>query len=185
MLNALILIGGKSTRLGEDKYMMEVNGKPQYQHLYDLMHGMNIPTYLSCNEKQDQILSKTYPSIVDQYPDSGPIGGIVSAMNFRSNVSWLVTACDLVNLTADAISNLISENQEGFDIVTYQQESSEFLETTLSIYNPSSSRALLQAINSGNLRLQNVLKGCNTHVIKVSDGNFLKNVNSPKDLKRS
>lgn len=169
--------------MGEDKYLMEVNGKPQYQHLYELLSEMKIPTYLSCNELQHKVISDQYRKIVDRFPDSGPIGGIVSATYVHPESSWLVIACDLVRVTEEAIARLIAENKDTYDVVTFKSTHQKYFETTLSIYNPGAFGVLREALRLRQLKLQTTLKKCVVHILEVQDVSFLKNVNTREDLK--
>ena len=51
-LNGLVLAGGKSQRMGEDKGQINYHGKPQREYLYDLLNGFTESTYMSCRPDQ-------------------------------------------------------------------------------------------------------------------------------------
>ena len=89
-MNALILIGGKSSRMGTDKGLLNYHGKPQREYLFDLAKKYCTEVYFSCRAEQQF----SEQSIIDTY-SLGPMGGILSAFDFNPNTAWLVVACDM------------------------------------------------------------------------------------------
>ncbi|MEQ8472763.1 MAG: molybdenum cofactor guanylyltransferase [Marinoscillum sp.] len=181
-MKALLLIGGQSTRMGMEKYLIDVNGKTQYHHLHQLLTSLGLDVCVSCNLEQYRSLPESHYKLVDQYDSIGPMGGLVAAINHNPEESWLVVACDLVNLTKNTITHLMKAADKEYDIITYQRSDSPHLETTITIYNPSSFRELLDAVETGIYGLQRVLQKCKVKTIRPDDDDELKNVNKPEDL---
>lgn len=182
MIKALILTGGQSTRMGADKFLMEINGKPQYQHLYELLTGLGLETYLSCSAEQVSKLRGAVPVIKDIHEGIGPIGGLAAAITAFPDASWLVVACDLIHLTPESVKVLLDADEANFDVITYQQEGSPFFETTCTIYHPSSYIVVRRTIRNGDYSLQTVLKKSVVKTIAPADANWLKNANRKEDL---
>ena len=155
MLNGLVLIGGKSTRMGTEKYQLAYNGKAQYLHVIDLLTEIDIPTYVSCNAQQIDQIEKATQIIPDEYQAIGPMGGILSAMRFNPKASWLVIACDLPLISSNTIEKLIANRKQDADVTTFQLND-RFFETTFSIYEPSAFQLLDQFRTQENYRLQAV-----------------------------
>src|ERR1035437_38083 len=91
----LILAGGYSRRMGQDKALLEFHGKPQIKHIYDLLHKYCSKVFLSKRKYQ-----KAYHGIAsindsDEFSHQGPLAGILSAMKKYPDADWLVVACDL------------------------------------------------------------------------------------------
>ena len=133
MLKALVLIGGSSSRMGSDKFLMEINGKPQYLHLYHMISDLGIPTFISCTSDQTNKIPEDIPLLIDEFKSIGPIGGLATAIKHDPDTDWLVVACDLINLQPGTIQEVIRQNK-GKGIVTFQKEESTFPETTITIY---------------------------------------------------
>ena len=93
-LFGLILAGGHSQRMGQDKSALSYHGKPQAEHVRDLLKNVCAEIFISARPGQ---LAYDMPVIEDVPPfvDIGPLGGILSAMTTHPGVSWLVMACDL------------------------------------------------------------------------------------------
>ncbi len=182
MLNAIILIGGKSKRMGTEKYLLKVHEKPQFIHLYEMLKGEGISPYISCNKEQFDQIPNSYPKIADRFEGIGPMGGLVSAIHHDHKNPILLVACDLINLTPAIIEQLIAENDDEFDIVTYQRNGTSFNETTLTIYNPSSFTYFKQAVENRDYSLIGTLKKCLVKSIEIQDHAVLKNANTKDDL---
>jgi molybdopterin-guanine dinucleotide biosynthesis protein A len=104
----LILAGGYSRRMGQDKGLLEIHGLPQIEHVYDLLEPFCSKVFLS--KRPDQEAYKDIPFINDssKYFNLGPIGGILSAMEEFPRNAWLVVACDLPFITAETIQTLLA-----------------------------------------------------------------------------
>lgn len=183
MVKALILTGGKSTRMGRDKYLLELYGKPQYQHLYGLIESLGIPVFLSCTDGQALKIPGTYQKVLDLYPSIGPIGGIASAVKADPFSHWLVVACDLGHLKVPLLQELLGQVKSEADVVTFKKSGSDYFETTISLYKPSSFPTIRSAIKTGEYSLQKVLRQCNVLALKAKDESQLSNLNYPEDLK--
>lgn len=171
--------------MGEPKHLLRKSGKPQYQFIYDLLTSCSIQSCISCNKEQADSLDSKYPLIVDTYDSIGPIGGIATAFNQEPDTSWLVVACDLVNVNEGAITNLTSANNPERAVTTYRKADSSFFETTLTIYNPLAARFVQESIKAKDYSLQGLIKKCNVKTIEVSSYDFLKNVNTKSDYLNS
>jgi len=179
---ALILIGGSSSRMGTDKYLMNPNGKPQYLHLYEMISSLGLEVYLSCSNAQKNQLPEGMPKIGDTKENTGPMGGLYAAIESDDKCSWLVVACDLIHLHQRCINDLLPFNSDPCDIVTYRKEGSNFLETTISVYHPSSFSEVCESFHSGAYSLQRVLKKSRVKTLVPHDERVLTNANYPSDV---
>ncbi len=182
MLNAVILIGGKSERMGTDKYQLKVHDQPQYVHLYEMLSRPDIKPHLSCNKDQDAKIPDNYHKIIDQHEGIGPIGGLISAIQKDPKTPILLIACDLINLTENTIRQLIENNHPDHDVVTYHKQGTDFKETTCTIYNLSSFKYVSELVEQGAYSLLGILEKSKVKSIAVDDNEALKNVNTRDDL---
>lgn len=181
MIKAIILTGGRSTRMGKDKYLMDLYGVPQYQHLYEMVERLNIPVFLSCSVGQAPKIPDSYQKILDLKSSIGPIGGIASAIKADPSAKWLVMACDLVKLTKTTLQKLLDAATSEADIITYQRRS-DYYETTLAVYKPSSFSAINEAVEAGQYSLQKVFQQCKVLALIAENEDGLRNANFPEDV---
>ena len=128
-LYGLILTGGKSTRMGKDKALLNYHGKTQTEFCYELLEGFCDKVFIS-NRKDQSVVQghKGLPQIHDHenYSGIGPLAGILSSMQKYPKAAWLVLACDLPYVCAKTIKHLI-EHRNSKRLATAYQSSHDQL----------------------------------------------------------
>jgi molybdenum cofactor guanylyltransferase len=183
-ISALILVGGKSTRMGRDKSQIDYHGKPQWQYVGDILRGLDLDVFISCRDEQmPQYEGENV--ITDTFMDLGPYGAILSAFRENPNTAWLVVACDLPLLDKSTLENLIKNRNPSAVATTYRSpESAEgFPEPLITIWEPKSYPILLQFLAQGFSCPRKVLINSDTHIIDPSVPEALTNVNTPDEMK--
>ncbi len=193
-ISALILVGGKSTRMGRDKSQIDYHGQPQWAYMADVLRAIEIPTqsglkgldlevFISCRDEQmPQYEGENV--ITDTFMDLGPYGAILSAFRENPNTAWLVVACDLPLLDKLTLENLIKNRNPSAVATTYRSpESAEgFPEPLITIWEPKSYPILLQFLAQGFSCPRKVLINSDTHIIDPSVPEALTNVNTPEEM---
>lgn len=105
-LYGLILCGGQSLRMQQDKSQLDYHGLPQWQYLYQLLAPLTEKVFLSC--RADQQINTPLPVIRDSVGDAGPATGILSAHAAFPERSWLVLACDLPLISEQSLQLLVA-----------------------------------------------------------------------------
>lgn len=84
---AVILAGGEGRRMGgEDKSRLDLNGKPLIRHVLDRVSPQAHLTTVSCHDAPERFSDLNIPIISDDSSERlGPIGGILSAMDWAAN----------------------------------------------------------------------------------------------------
>jgi molybdenum cofactor guanylyltransferase len=178
-LNGLILVGGKSTRMGKDKFAIDYHGQPEWHRIKELLAPYVISTHVSVSPQQAEDFTGV-DTIVDRWQDIGPINGIASALQTYPDHAWLVIACDMPGLTANTIDRLLNARNPKADATLYTDPRGNF-EPLCAIYEPSILPAFLSAIDAGNHGLNRCLRACNTHTVVLDDPNALHNINTPQE----
>lgn len=179
-LHALLLVGGKSQRMGTDKAHIDYHGKPQYKYIHDLLSNKVDEVFISC--RKDQVAEYAgFQVITDTFDDLGPFGGILSAFRKNPNAAWLVLACDLPMLTEETIDQLIAERNPMAAGTAFKSTFSEWMEPLISIYEPSIYPTALQLLGQGYSCARKVMINANTHIIHAKNTEWLTNVNTPEE----
>src|SRR5277367_1066850 len=103
-----VLAGGRSRRMGRDKAMLPYRGRPLIAHVAEtvekVLYGSGHATIVG---QPDRYRDLGYRVLADLYPDCGPLGGIVTALQ-QSAADWnLVVACDMPNLAEADLRELL------------------------------------------------------------------------------
>lgn len=175
-IKGLILAGGKSTRMGVDKALLDYHGMPQYQYLNGLLRAHVNEVFISC--RPEQVFDTDIPRIEDQYQNIGPLAGVLSAFKHDATCAWWVVACDLPYVDADALSFLVSHRDPSREATFYIDPDTLFPEPLLTIFEPSIYHELLDAYQHGLTSLNRILLNAKAKRIKPSDPRILRSINT-------
>lgn len=89
---AIILAGGDSRRMGQDKAMLEFSGQPLIQAAIDTMQRLFAVTLLSVRQPRPEI---DLPQVCDMQADGGPLTGLVSTLAQITTPWAFVMGCDM------------------------------------------------------------------------------------------
>jgi molybdopterin-guanine dinucleotide biosynthesis protein A len=94
-VNAFVLAGGQSARMGRDKTLLEINGRPLVEHALDLLRNLDLNPRI-CGSRPD--LARFAPVVPDNFPRSGPLAGIEAALAVSDTELNLFVPVDLPGL---------------------------------------------------------------------------------------
>ncbi|NCU32376.1 MAG: molybdenum cofactor guanylyltransferase, partial [Candidatus Moranbacteria bacterium] len=103
---AIVLAGGKSSRMGEDKSLLPVNGRPLIAHIVDQLRDRFDEIIIGANDPEKYAFLNL-PVVTDIEKDKGPLMGIYSCLNASTNDVNFVTACDIPVMNTKLISDML------------------------------------------------------------------------------
>ena len=104
---AYILVGGKSSRFGSDKALLEIEGRPLVVHLAAIAQQAAGSVTLVGQPARYEHLG--LPIIPDTQADIGPLAGILAALEHSSQPWNLLLACDMPHVTAAFLDWLFTQ----------------------------------------------------------------------------
>ncbi len=180
-LNGLILTGGRSTRMGHDKSQLIYHGKPQREHLIDLLKPYCNAVFWSVNAEQAaEITTINQSIIVDAFDLVGPLNGILSAFQYDAIAAWLVVACDMPLLTARSLDALVNGRNSAKMATVFYDSDGQSPEPLLGIYEPAFGPILQQAQVNGAYSPRQLLRQNDVKLLTAPDIRELANINDPK-----
>ncbi len=176
-LYGLILAGGRSQRMGQDKGLLTYNGIRQIDHCSNLLNRFCKKTFLSIREQQYSTeLAPELPRIHDRYTDCGPLSGILSAQESYPHASWLVLACDLPLLGIETLQQLITQRNPVLMASVFCRDG-DFLEPLCAIYEPRIRPELTKALVNKKHCPRAILANLDIQKIDLENARALTNVN--------
>jgi molybdenum cofactor guanylyltransferase len=176
-LYGLVLSGGKSRRMGIDKGLIAYHGKPQREHLFELLSGHCAAVFTSCNAEQ-QVPGHLNP-IIDQFDFQSPINGILTAFSRYPDKAWFVVAVDMPNVD-DAVLRTLVQHRSLTKVATCFYNVSEKLpDPLLTIWEPKAYPLLQNFVAQGKISPRDFLSIHSAHMIVPADDKILLNINSP------
>lgn len=105
MIIGLILAGGLSSRMGEDKATLMIDGQTMLERTAMALRAAGADLV---------VVSGARPGgIPDRWPQAGPVGGIASAAEVLPDAEWLIVPVDMPRLGASVLAPLLSERSLG------------------------------------------------------------------------
>ncbi len=158
-LHGLVVCGGRSTRMGRDKSLIEYHGLPQWEYVARMLAPLCGKVFISCHEGQEKQFQAEYPLLVDdpKYANCGPMAALLTAFRSHPSSPFLVVGCDYPSLTADDLKYLVNEREEGTDAICLYHEIARIEEPLVAIYEPSIQPVLISNFKNSEFSLRKVL----------------------------
>jgi molybdopterin-guanine dinucleotide biosynthesis protein A len=184
-LYGLVLAGGASRRMGQDKASLSLHGRPQLEWARELLarHCDRVFTSIRAGQHDDPLRSGQ-SVIVDTHDGAGPIAGIAAAQAAYPAHAWLVLACDLP-FVDDACLETLVRHRDGRPVVAFASTHDGLPEPLCAIYEPASRAGVLDAITSGRNCPRKYIVGTGVVLVHQPAAGALENVNTPDELERA
>ena len=181
-LYGLLLTGGASRRMGQDKALLNYGDQPQLLAAYQLLETVVERAFVSVREDQrNEQTRRQLPQIIDQLADIGPAAGILAAHARYPDAAWLVLACDLPLLNRETLHALLAARDVSRDATAFASAHDGLPEPLCAIWEPSAIEALAASVAAGRVCPRKGLLSIDTQLIDPVDPQALDNANSPGD----
>jgi molybdenum cofactor guanylyltransferase len=184
---AVILAGGQSRRMGFNKALIEVNGRPIISLLIDQVSQVTNRILISSNDSSSYRFLN-FPVVPDHFAGCGPLAGLHAAMHCNDCSLFIVLACDLPNLQAPLLKSLVSL-AEGFDAAIPRTKDGR-AHPLCAVYQRTCLPSIEQALERGSHKFIEIFFDNSLAVrwIGPDEGIYkpaeLANINTPVDLQR-
>ena len=175
---AIIMAGGKSRRMGQDKSMLMVNGEPVIKYIFEQLR----PHFNQILVSSDDVSRYSFLGVQvvpDEGVGKGPLMGIASSLRVSRNDINFVIACDIPEIDIGFVRRLIRESRN-FDAVLPQTGPSKY-EPLFAVYKKSTLAAIDESITAERYKILDPLKKCKVNYVKLSRAEQIKNLNTMGD----
>jgi molybdopterin-guanine dinucleotide biosynthesis protein A len=172
------LAGGKSVRMGEDKSLLKVDGKPLISAIANQLLPYFDEVIIGANdvEKYKFLNLKIIPDIEK---NKGPLMGILSCLKSSANDLNFITACDIPILNIPFILYLIRQ-AAGHDIVMPMSGGDSF-ETLFAVYNISIISAAEDLLKNNKRRIIELFNKVSVAYVEMSNNGWYQNLNTKQN----
>ena len=183
-ITAIILAGGQSRRMGRDKGLVMLNGKPMVQHVLDKAQSITDNAMIITNQPGYEHFG--VPTYSDLIEDKGPLGGIYTGLHYTQTEYNLVLSCDIPLVPVSFLKRLVSYRGENQAWVPVQ---GQHFQPLCAIYKKEIVPQIKLSVKAGQLSMHKFLETINTAFIDMSDvgveyKNGFANLNSPEDVEK-
>ncbi len=183
--SAVLLAGGKSTRMGRDKAGLIIDGQPLWQRQLATL-GATDPAELFISGKPGGPYAEAgVPIVIDAQPGLGPLAGLAAALHHARHESLVVLAIDLPAMTAVFLSALqriataagrgvVPKSEEWFEPLAaiYPRRCLPLVEECLRGEDHSLQHFVRLAVQEGHLAVFQITQ---------ENGSLFQNLNQPSD----
>ena len=182
----LVLAGGQSRRMGQDKALLQRDGKSQLKSIIELLEPLVERVFVSTrSDQKEEPERRQYAQIIDRYANIGPIAGVLSAMDDYPNVDWLVVACDLPNIDDETVRFLLDHRSDKNPFTAYRSSHDDLPEPLCAVYRVGSDAIVREFVASGITCPRKMLIRSDTRLLTQPHPRALDNINTPEDLEDS
>ncbi|WP_118976685.1 NTP transferase domain-containing protein [Taibaiella koreensis] len=155
----VVVCGGRSSRMGQDKSLIAYHGLPQRYHMAGLLQPFCDQVLLSLNSRQ-QDHSGAFPILTDTDPylDAGPVAALLSATAAFPGHSFLLFGCDYPLLEARELGRFVQMLRPEALAVAFYNEAAGLYEPLLAWYSAGAAVLMEQQYREGQRSLQHFLK---------------------------
>jgi molybdopterin-guanine dinucleotide biosynthesis protein A len=179
-VKGLVLVGGKSTRMGTDKSELNYFGKPQKEVAKELLENSSLQTFYGV-EKLSENVAEVSKEIHDKFLNLGPFGGICSAFQKDPNAAWFVLATDVPFVNDEIIKLLLQKRNPSKVATAIKGKGKDFPEPLIAIYEPKAYPILLQYLAQGYSCPRKMLINSEVEIVEIDD-DFIRNINTPEEF---
>ncbi len=156
------MAGGRSSRMGFDKSMLQIKDRPLIKHIYDQLRGTFEKILISTNDVKKYAFLGC-DCVPDRIPGRGPLMGIACALEASDNELNFVVACDIPHIDIRFVRKMLAEAKTA-DMVVPMRENGRH-EPLFGIYNKSALKGINQALSSGKCKISDAFAHCNVRYI--------------------
>lgn len=176
---AIILAGGKSSRMGEDKGLMLIDGKSMIEYILKTVSQFTNQIIIIANDEAYEKFG--YPIYKDLVYDKGPIAGIVTGLkNSKTDKNWILS-CDSPFIEVKLLQKLMIESK-GFDAVVSVHNNK--IHPLIAVYSQSALIRFQENLALNRLKILDTLDALKVNYLELDNFNQsnFKNLNSKSDL---
>ena len=192
-LSAAILVGGLSRRMGTDKALLTLGGSGGAGPLTSVAHLIGVVA-TCCDDvmlvggepERFASLDLAVRRVPDAVADSGPLGGILGALEASRHNACLVVACDMPFVTPEVVHAMAGAPRD-YSVLAFPGEDDP--EPLLAIYAVGCIGPLRASLAAGELQARRFLARVGAQPLAAEivarvdpDHRAVTNVNTPEDL---
>lgn len=185
-IQGLILAGGQSTRMGTDKALLAINGRPLLYRLVQQLTSLTQQVTISVGSPQREALyreslgglAEAVSFVTDRYPGCGPLSGLHAGLSAIADGYAFVIACDMPQLSEALLQQLVTHTDSGADVIHVAGQPFHAL------YHARAAAQIQASLEAKDYRLMGLLH--NLHAIEVTpiesgQTSVFTNLNTPED----
>ena len=182
-----VLTGGASRRMGRTKALIELDGVPMARRVADALASAGCISVIAYGGDPVELEPLGLPVLADRYPGSGPLGGVLGALEMFAESDpavegIFVVACDLPALRAGDLAGMVDAARRRVDVDVIVARTGQ-IEPACAIWRPRAAERLHEIFDSGERALHRAIERLESCAVEIEPG-AVRNINTPDNLDR-
>ncbi len=184
---AIILAGGKSSRMGFDKQFLKIDQRRLMDSLVNKL-GIQFGEIIIVTNKPEHYIGLSHKIITDKIVGKGPLAGIHAGLLESSSRYSFVVACDMPNINMQYVRYMI-ESMKDHSLDGCVTNYMDWIEPFSSFYSKDLVGRIEAHLDSGRRSINSMLKNLNIKYIAEHDArkfspnwDMFLNLNTREDL---
>jgi molybdopterin-guanine dinucleotide biosynthesis protein A len=187
--SCIILCGGKSSRMGQDKGSMIIQDKPMIKHILSTLNHQISEAIIVLNDSEriarysEFINPQDYEFrlvfVEDEIKNKGPLPGIMTGLSKIRSEYALILPCDSPYVSTKYIKTIFSEIDTDYQAIVPYHDAENKLKTSEplhSIYNRNIIPQLEELINEDILAIKGLIEKIDTKFVLIDKKNRKKRI---------
>ena len=181
-IGAVILAGGQSRRMGENKAFLTLEGKTFLSLISGQLEGFE--EILLSVDKKEEYQGVNLTIVEDFFPDCGPLGGMYSALSVCQSEYLFTISCDMPlyqKELGEYMCSFVDGNYDAYVLVNREGR----MQPQCAIYSTRIRSIFGEQIKEGNCRIFDAYDQMRVRYIPLQHSAFsddvIRGVNSPKE----
>lgn len=189
-VTGVLLAGGKSRRMGEDKRFILVGQQTLFARSCAVLRELFEEVYVVIAQDSPALQAEA-PVVRDLVPDCGSLGGLYTGLRLAQTQHIFLAACDMPFLNPDVIRHM-AQLKEHADIVISRWETR--LQPTHAVYGRNCLPVIEEMMTLHNRKIHSMIGHpalrvrviTETEIRQIDpDGRSMFNINTPSDLEQA
>ncbi|MCY4023998.1 MAG: molybdenum cofactor guanylyltransferase [Anaerolineaceae bacterium] len=179
--------GGQSRRMGRDKALVQLDGRPMLEHVIERVSGLGQAQTLLVSNDHEAHARFGLPMVRDSLPDGGSLGGIYTALMHSHYGHTLVVACDMPFLSPTLLRYMLALCEGGYDVIVPRVDG--FPQGLHAVYSQACIAPVRAQIEAGRLKVIGFYDQVRVRYLDEDEwrpldptGRALGNINTPEEL---
>jgi molybdopterin-guanine dinucleotide biosynthesis protein A len=184
--SAVLLAGGKSSRMGRDKAFLEIEGQPLWRRQIETLQQLSPEQLMIAGPAREEW--REFETIADEIAEAGPLAGVAAALGKCAPSHLVVLAVDLPEMTTGFLRSLLEGCGDEEGLVPRSRKGFE----PLAAVYPARCAALAAAcLRSGDFSMASFVRRALTkellleRIISPAEELLFTNLNTPADFEKS
>ena len=180
-ITGIILAGGKSSRMGEDKGFLKLNGKTFMSSIISALNPIVGEIIIVSNNSEYDVFN--LKRVADSMEDSGPLAGLYSGLLHSETENNIVLSCDVPLISSSVLKKLLEGAPSETEVIQFESEGKTM--PLVAMYKKKCRHHFLKLLQTNERRLRFAIDQLDVKTITLDSelGKTVRNINTISELK--